>query len=105
MAEAGKVSDLLALYNTADRLRPLLGSKKKEEEDSGGRGPREVGDGEDTLTESDQDSPEVKTDQLAIAFIPPRLPLVKCLMTVYDSDVLGQGGTWRTLNMYTRYSI
>ena len=56
LAEAGNVEDLLLLYNTADRLRPLLCSA---EERSGGHGPREMGDDEDTLRESDQDSPEV----------------------------------------------
>ncbi|CAM9349099.1 unnamed protein product [Laminaria digitata] len=56
LAEAGNVEDLLLLYNTADRLRPLLCSM---EERSGGHGPREMGDDEDTLRESDQDSPEV----------------------------------------------
>lgn len=65
MAEAGKAEDLLLLYNTGDRLRPLLRSATKEEEGSGGHGPREVGDGEDTLRESDQDSPELKADQQA----------------------------------------
>lgn len=56
MAEAGNLEDLLVLYNTADRLRPLLGSAK---EKSGGRRPGEVGDGEDTWRESDHDNPEV----------------------------------------------
>lgn len=102
MAEAGKVSDLLALYNTADRLRPLLGSAIKEE-DSGGRGPREVGDGEDTLRECDQDSPEVKTDQQAWLRLCPLAHLSsKCSMTVYDSnDALDQDDARRTpLYMY-----
>lgn len=69
MAEAGKAEDLLLLYNTGDRLRPLLRSATKEEEGSGGHGPREVGDGEDTLRESDQDSPELKADQQVVPLL------------------------------------